>query len=313
MLSIKVTAPATIANLGPGFDLIGMALDKPRDIVEIFLEEKGEDEIKISGLQANNIPLDPNKNSAMIAAKAVLKKIKKENFKIKMNIIKEIPPRRGLGSSGASSIAGAYAVNYILGNPLKLEELLECAMEGEKIACGSPHVDNIAPALLGGITFISSFNPLRIIRLEPIKNAEILVLSPKIEIGIEKTKIAREILPKEIMLRTMVDQIQSFGNLIIGLMKRDLNLIGLGISGDHVIEPARAKLIPKFYDLKNKALENGAYGFSISGAGPSVFALIPKGEGKRIGEILSSILKENGILSEYSIHENSEDGVKIVS
>ncbi|RZN57209.1 MAG: homoserine kinase [Candidatus Methanomethylicota archaeon] len=313
MLSIRVTAPATIANLGPGFDLIGMALDKPRDIVEVFLEEKGEDEVKVSGLQASDIPLDPNKNSAMVAAKAVLKKVKKENFKIKMNLIKEIPPRRGLGSSGASSIAGAYAVNCILGNPLKSEELLECAMEGEKVACGSPHIDNIAPALFGGITFISSFNPIRIIRLEPIKNAEILVLSPKIEIGIEKTKIAREILPKEVMLKTMVNQIQSFGNLIIGLMKKDLNLIGLGISGDHVIEPARAKLIPRFYDLKNRALENGAYGFSISGAGPSVFALVPKGEGKRIGEILYSILRENGILSEYSIHENSEDGVKIVS
>ncbi|MCC6013361.1 MAG: homoserine kinase [Candidatus Verstraetearchaeota archaeon] len=313
MSSIRLTVPATIANLGPGFDLIGMALDRPRDIVEVSLEEKGEDEVKVSGLYANDIPIDPNRNSAIVAARAVLKKLKKENFAIKMKIIKEIPTRRGLGSSGASSIAGAYAVNYILGNPLRIEELIECATEGEKIACGSPHIDNIAPALFGGITFISSFNPIKIIKLEPIRNAEILVLSPKIEIGVEKTKIAREILPKEIMLKTMINQVQSFGNLIIGLMKKDLNLIGLGISGDHVIEPARAKLIPKFYELKSKALENGAYGFSISGAGPSVFALVPKGEGKRIGEILSSILKEDGILSEYSIHENSEDGVKLVS
>ncbi|MCX8170221.1 MAG: homoserine kinase [Candidatus Methanomethyliaceae archaeon] len=309
---VRVSAPATIANLGPGFDIIGMALNNPRDFLEGCLGEDGRDELEIQGIGANTISKDPKRNSAMVAGRAVLEKAGGEKFSIKMRIVKGVPPRIGLGSSGASSAAGAYAVNYLLGMPLNMEELLQCAMEGEKVACGSPHADNVAPALFGGIVLILSFNPIRIIRLEPITNAEIVVITPKLEIGDEKTKIARKILPKNIPLQTMVNQVQSFANLIIGLVRKDLRTIGIGISGDFVIEPARSKFIPKFYDLKEKALELGAYGFSISGAGPSMFALCKEGTGDYIGKTLISILKDAGTEANYSLHTNSKDGVIIV-
>lgn len=312
VLKVRVSAPATIANLGPGFDIIGMALNNPRDLVEVCLEKNGKDELEIHGIGANTIPNDPEKNSAMVAARAVLEKAKSEKFSIKMKIIKGIPPRIGMGSSGASSAAGAYAVNYLLGMPLSMEELIQCAMEGEKAACGASHADNVAPALFGGIILILSFNPIRIIKLEPIMDAEIAIITPKLEIGDEKTKIARKILPENISLKVMVNQVQSFANLIIGLMKKDLSITGIGISGDFVIEPARSKFIPKFYDLKKKALELGAYGFSISGAGPSMFALCKEGMGNYIGSILTSILKDAGIEASYSLHINSKDGVIIV-
>lgn len=309
---VKVTAPATIANLGPGFDLIGLALDEPRDFVEVTLEEYGNDSLEVQGIGANTISKNPERNSAIVAGRAVLEKAGKEKYSIKMKVIKGVPPRIGLGSSGASSAAGAYAVNYLLGMPLDAEELLQCAMEGERAACGSPHADNVAPALFGGIALISSFNPIRVIKLEPITNIDIVVITPQLEIGDEKTRIAREILPREIPLHTMVNQMQSFANLIIGILGKDLKTMGLGISRDFVIEPARSKLIPKFYDLKKEALELGAYGFSISGAGPSMFAICPKGSGENIGKKLANILEKEGINSKYSIHTNSKDGVIIV-
>lgn len=309
---IKVTAPATIANLGPGFDLIGLALNEPRDFLEVTLEKEGNDVLEVQGIYANTISKNPEKNSAMVAGRAVLEKVGKEKYSIKMKLIKGVPPRIGLGSSGASSAAGAYAVNYLLGMPLNMEELLECAMKGEKAACGSPHADNVAPALFGGITLILSFNPIKVIKFEPITNVDIVVITPQLEIGDEKTRIAREILPKEISLHIMVNQMQSFANLIIGIMKKDLKTMGLGISGDFVIESARSKLIPKFYDLKKEALELGAYGFSISGAGPSMFAICPKNLSEYIGRKLVNILKNEGIDSKFSIHNNSKEGVIIV-
>ncbi|MGQ9759209.1 MAG: homoserine kinase [Candidatus Methanomethylicaceae archaeon] len=311
--SVKVTAPATVANLGPGYDIIGLALDEPRDLVEVGLAEKGDDSVEIHGLGADSISSEPKKNSVAVAGRAVLERAGKAHLSLRMRIVKGVPPRRGMGSSGASSAAGAYAVNFLLGMPLGKEEILQCAMEGEKAACGSPHADNVAPALFGGVTLISSFEPIKVIRFEPIKDVEILLLTPEVEIGNEKTKLARQLLPSYVPLHILVQQVQAFGNLLVGLIKGDLNLMGRGISGDMVVEPARAKLIPKFDDLKSLALRSGAYGFSISGAGPSVFALCPKGKGNKIGMLLTSLLKKDGVVSNYSIHRSAEEGARVVS
>ncbi|MCX8181775.1 MAG: homoserine kinase [Candidatus Methanomethyliaceae archaeon] len=311
--SVRVSAPATIANLGPGYDVIGMALNEPRDFVEVSLESRGEDFIEVEGVRSESISCDPKKNSALVAGRAVLERAGRGDLCLKMKVIKGVPPRSGLGSSGASSAAGAYSVNVLLGMPLKDEELLQCAMEGERAACGSPHADNVAPALFGGVVFISSFKPIKVIRFEALKDLEIVVITPEVEIGEEKTKIARQILPTSVPLQDMVRQTQAFGKLLVGLMNRDVALMGEGVSGDVVIERARAKLIPKFDYMKSCALEAGAYGFSISGAGPSVFALCPNNMGKQLGATLKSILEKDGIRSSYSVHRNVGEGVKVVS
>ena len=310
---VKVSAPATIANLGPGYDVIGMALDEPRDIVVASLERDSRDIVEVEGLGSQGISCDPKKNSAAVAGRAVLERAGRGDLSLRMKVIKGVPPRSGLGSSGASSAAGAYSVNVLLGMPLKGEEVLQCAMEGERAACGSPHADNVAPALFGGVVFISSFKPTRVIRFEAMGDLEIVVITPEVEIGEEKTKIARQILPREVPLQDMVRQTQAFGNLLVGLMKRDPILMGEGISSDVVIEPVRAKLIPKFNEMKKCALESGAHGFSISGAGPSVFALCPTNLGRELGKVLKSILEEEGIRSSYSVHRNAGEGVRVVS
>lgn len=311
--SVKVSAPATIANLGPGYDIIGMALDEPRDIVEVSLLTDSRDQVEVEGIGSEGITSDPERNSAVVAGRAVLEKVGRDDLSLKMKVRKGVPPRSGLGSSGASSAAGAYSVNLLLGMPLKDDEVLQCAMEGERAACGSPHADNVAPALFGGVVFITSFKPIRVIRFEAMKDVEIVVITPEVEIGEEKTKIARQILPTTIPLQDMVRQTQAFGKLLVGLMKGDIGLMGEGVSGDIVIERARSKLIPKFDDMKRCALDGGAYGFSISGAGPSVFALCPIGTGRRLGTTLRSILEEEGIRSTYSVHRNVGEGVKVVS
>ncbi len=310
--SVRVTAPATIANLGPGYDVIGLALDEPRDFVEASLEIKGGDFVEVEGVGAESISCEPNKNSAIVAGRAVLEKAGKTDLYLRMRVVKGVPPRSGLGSSGASSAAGAYSVNLLLGKPLKDEEVLQCAMEGEKVACGSPHADNVAPALFGGLVFISSFKPVRVIRFEALREVEIVVITPKVEIGEEKTKLARQILPHSVPLQEMVLQTQAFGNLLVGLMRRDPKLMGAGVSGDIIVERARSKLIPKFDDMKKLALEAGAYGFSISGAGPSVFALCPIHKGNEIGSLVKSLLDEDGIKSDYSVRRNVEEGVRVV-
>lgn len=311
--TVKVRAPATIANLGPGYDLIGLALDGPRDLIEVALEEGEGDSVEIHGVGAESIPLDPKKNSAVVAGRAVLERTRMAHLSLRMKVIKGVPPRRGMGSSGASSAAGAYAVNFLLGTPLSNEEVLQCAMEGERAACGSLHADNVAPALYGGITLISSFEPIRVIRFEPIKDVEIVLLTPDVEVGNEKTRLARELLPSHVPLHILVRQVQAFGNLLVGLIKGDPDLMGKGISGDVVVEPARARLIPKFNDLKECALSAGAYGFSISGAGPSVFALCPEGKGNKIGVLLTSLLEKEGVVSRYSVHRSVGEGVRVVS
>ena len=166
---------------------------------------------------------------------------------------------------------------------------------------------------MGGITIILGYNPIRFVRLDPIKEAEILVATPKLELGEGKTKRARALLPESVPLSTVVRQMSSFASLILGLMIKNPKVTGQGISGDIIVEPARAGMIPSFFQLKKEAISAGAYGFSISGAGPSVFALCPVGKGESVGRSVKAVFSTEGIDSSYSIHNCSGEGAKVVS
>jgi homoserine kinase len=310
---VTVSAPATIANLGPGYDLVGLALDRPRDRLRARLANAGGDKIVVSGVDSAAISTDPSRNVCLVAGRAVLEMARKSDLFMDMELLKHIPIKMGLGSSGASSVAGAYAVNQLLGCPIDDYEVLKCAMEGERAACGSPHADNVAPALFGGVTVITRYDPLEVVCLDPISKVEIVVVSPELELGEEKTKLARQVLPAEVGLKDVVKQMGAFASLILGIATDDPVLMGGGIAGDVIVEPARAKFISGFDRIKKSAMGSGAYGLSISGAGPSVFAVCPLKKGEAIGKAIKSVFAEEGAESKYAIYRCGEEGATIVS
>lgn len=266
---VRVFAPATVANVACGYDVLGFAIDAPGDEVVVrFCEKPGLHISTITG-DDGKLPKNPTQNTAGVAALDLLKHLGMTDRGIEMEIHKKMPFGSGLGSSSASAVAGVYAVNKLIGDPLAKKQLLPFAMTGEASADGAWHADNVAPCLLGGIVFIRSNEELDFAQIPAPANLWAAVVHPDIEI---LTKVARGILPKEIPLENATQQIGNLGGLICGLIQEDYGLISRSIH-DVIAEPRRQKLIPDFYKVKRAALAAGALGFSISGAGPSVFAL----------------------------------------
>lgn len=287
---IKVRAPATVSNLNCGFDVLGLAINEPFDTVELELTETGRIEIDdIRG--CNTLSRDPAENvvgpvlRAMVTAMGVT-----AGFRV--IIEKGIHPGSGVGSSAASSVAAAFAANLLFDNAFSSSELVGFAMEGERLASGSAHADNVAPALLGGIILVRSYEPLEIVPLNVPPELFCVVIHPEMEI---KTSVAREILEKEIPLTTAVKQWGNLAGLVAGLFKEDYGLIGRSLI-DFVAEPKRAELIRGFDRLKASALEAGALGAGISGSGPSVFAL-SRGEAsaRAVMESMSRVMHGEGV------------------
>jgi homoserine kinase len=264
---IRVRAPATVSNLNCGFDVLGLAVNDPYDIVDLELTDTGRVEIaEIKG--CTTLSTDPAKNvvgavlNAMMASGAF-----KTGFRI--SIEKGITPGSGIGSSAASSAAAALAGNLLLDNIFSVGELVQFAMEGERLASGAPHADNVAPALYGGITLVRSYEPLDIVQLNVPRELFCVIIHPEMEI---KTSVARGLLERQLPLETAVRQWGNVGGLVAGLYREDYDLIGRSLE-DFVAEPKRAGLIPGFRELKEIAIGSGALGAGISGSGPSVFAL----------------------------------------
>ncbi len=271
---IKVFAPASVANLGPGFDALGVALEGLGDTIEarrLEGEARGVVIREITG-DAANIPLDPAKNCAGRAAEAVLRQLKGRAAKesgLEMRLHKGLPQGSGLGSSAASAVGGAVAAHLVLGSQLGSNSLLEAALEGEMLASGARHADNLAPSLLGGFTIVKSHQPLEVIRLEAPSSIRFVVALPAMEI---ETRYARSVLPEMIRLHDAISNWAHVAALVAAVARGDVPDIGRAVV-DKVIEPVRAKLIPGFADVKRAALEAGAHGCSISGAGPALFAV----------------------------------------
>lgn len=266
--SIRVFAPATVANVACGFDIFGFALDRPGDEIEMAFKESSGVEISAVTGDEGRLPLDPNKNTAGVAAIKLLEYLKC-NQGISIALHKKMPIGSGLGSSAASAVGSVYALNQLLGTPLSSIELLPFALEAEKAACGSAHADNAAPALLGGFTLIRSYQPLDVISIPVEIPLYCTILHPHMEIS---TAMARSVLKQEIQLAQHVKQSGNAAGLIAGLMKGDSSLIQNSLQ-DVIVEPVRAQLIPGFQSIKDAALQAGALGSSISGSGPSIFAL----------------------------------------
>ncbi|MBO9616702.1 MAG: homoserine kinase [Dyadobacter sp.] len=269
MNSVKAFAPATVANVSCGFDIFGFAIQEPGDTVELYKrDEPGIVITEITG-DEGRLPRQAEKNSVTVVMLALLKHLGIKDLGCEVVLRKNMPLGSGMGSSAASAVAGVVAMNELLGNPLSRKELLPFAMEGERIASGSAHADNVGPSLLGGFVVIRSYNPLDIFTIPVPEDLYCTLVHPDIEIN---TKDARFILRNEVSLKNTIAQMGNVAGLVAGLMKADYDLISRSMV-DVIIEPVRSILIPEFKDVKQAAISNGALGCSISGAGPSMFAL----------------------------------------
>src|SRR5215217_8239589 len=265
MRTIKVQAPATVANLVCGFDILGMCLHKPFDIMEVnLLDEK---KVIIRSADGYNLPENPAENTAGAPLIEMLNEIE-ENLGFEVIIHKHIKPGSGIGSSAASAAGATVAANLLLDGRFNNEDLVRFAMFGEKVATGVKHADNIAPCIYGGITLIRSIFPLDIIPLAS-PDLFVTVVHPQIEV---RTADARQILRKEVLLKDAIKQWGNIAGLVAGFMKNDYSLISRSLE-DVIIEPVRSILIPGFDDVKKKCAEAGALGGGIAGSGPSIFML----------------------------------------
>ncbi|HQE95281.1 MAG TPA: homoserine kinase, partial [Candidatus Marinimicrobia bacterium] len=268
MKSVTVFAPATVANVACGFDIFGFAVKEPGDVAKVTLRENPGVEItRITG-DDGKLPKTAAKNTAGFAALRYLETIKSQQG-VSIELHKKMPLSSGLGSSAASAVAVLFAINTIFDNRLTKSELLSIALQSEKLACGAAHADNVAPALFGGFLLIRENNPPDIVELPVPENLYCTIIHPEIEIN---TADARNILAPNVPLKDAVKQWANTAGLVAGLYRKDLTLISRSMN-DYIIEPQRAKLIPHFYEIKKAALDRGALGCSISGSGPSLFAL----------------------------------------
>jgi homoserine kinase len=262
---VKVLAPGTVANLVCGFDILGLCLNAPNDIMEVrLLDSKIVTIISADGFP---LPTDPMQNTAGAPLVEMLKEVD-ISVGFEVTIHKKIKPGSGIGSSAASAAGAVVAANYLLGNPFSKTDLVRFAMFGEKVASGVKHADNIAPCIFGGVTLIRSIHPLDIVAI-PAPDLFVTIVHPQIEV---RTQDARQILRKEVLLKDAIKQWGNIAGLVAGFMQNDLALIGRSLE-DVIIEPVRSILIPGFDAIKNKSIQAGAIGGGISGSGPSVFML----------------------------------------
>ena len=305
---LRVFAPATVANVACGFDIFGFALETPGDEVVVRLkQEPGVALSKITG-DGGALSLDPEKNTAGVGVLRLLRYLESSQG-VEIELHKKMPLGSGLGSSAASAAASLFAVNALLGSPLTSKELIPFAMEAERAACGSAHADNVAAALLGGFVLIRSYEPLDIVEIPLKADLYCCVLHPKIEI---RTEMARQILKKEILLSQLVNQSGNAAGLIAGLMQGDLSLIGRCLE-DVVVEPLRAKLIPGFYEIKSAAMAAGALGCSISGSGPSMFALTEgKSQAEKVGLAMMNACRSIGVDCDLYVSSVNKQGPRIL-
>lgn len=268
MNKIRVFAPATVANVCCGFDVLGFAVDAPSDEVILTLRSQpGLIVKKIEG-DGGRLPLDPARNTAGFAIQSYLTHLKSSQG-VEIELIKKLPLGSGMGSSAASAVAALVAINYLLDEPLTRKELVPHAMEAERMACGSAHADNVAPGLLGGVVLIRAYEPLDIIRVPSPPELYCTLIHPHLEL---KTQDSRRVLRETISLKNAVTQNGNIAALMIGLIQHDYSLIGRSLC-DVIAEPVRSVFIPGFEEIRRKVSDTGALGFGISGSGPTVFAL----------------------------------------
>lgn len=307
MNEIKIFSPATVANVSCGFDVLGFCLNSIGD--EMVIRKTKKKGIKITKIEGFDLPFKAEKNVAGVSALAMYEAINPDcGFEIE--IIKNIKPGSGVGSSAASAVGSVFGMNELLGKPFNKTQLTEFAIKGEALASKCEHADNLAPAMFGGFTLVKSLCPLEILQIPTPHHLYATIIHPQIEI---KTSESRALLPKKVPLQDAITQWANVGSLIHGLHTSDYQLIKSSLK-DVIVEPYRSKLIPNFDDVKKKTIQVGALGCGISGSGPSIFALSEGLEtAKKVQEIMYKIFIKTDIKFETYISEINVEGVKILN
>ena len=305
---IEIFAPATIANISCGFDVMGCCLDSIGDTM--ILRKTQEKGIRISKIIGEVLPMEPEQNVAGVAIIAMLKACKVQpDFGFDIEIHKKIKPGSGIGSSAASAAGAVFAANELMGKPFTKHQLIPFAAEGERVACGSPIADNVAPALLGGFTLVKSTDPIKVIELPSINGLYATIIHPQIEI---KTSLSRDILPQNVSLKNAVKQWANVGALVHALHTNDHELFADSLK-DYIVEPHRSKLIPKFDEVIKSSIKAGALGGGISGSGPSIFTFSKDIKtAENVSLAINNIYKNTHIPFHMYTSKINETGVKIL-
>jgi len=308
MKRIRCFAPATVANVVCGYDVLGFAIKKPGD--EVVVSFNSDNRINITKIEEDDgkLPKNPDKNVVGYVVKLFLEKINSTQG-VDIELYKKMPLNSGLGSSAASSVGALVAVNELFENPLTRLDLLPLAMEGERLASGNAHADNVAPSLLGGLVLIRSYDPLDVIKLPSDLGLYVVSVHPHVDVP---TGDARKIIRQQIPLKKAVEQWGNIAGLVTGFCIKDTDLISRSMK-DVIVEPIRSMLIPCFSEMKYYALENNALGFGISGSGPSVFALCKKEkDAQKISEGLCKLLLSENISCEAIVTSINTKGAEII-
>ena len=307
MKHIEVFAPGTVANLGCGFDVMGLTLDGVGDRMEVMVESDAEG-LEIRNESGVELPESLDENVITPAVRAMLAAYG-GSVRVIIRLLEKIVPGSGIGSSAASSAAAVYGINELLGCPFSVKQLVEFAMLGEALQGGTAHADNVGPALLGGVVLIRGYEPFDIVRLPVPDNFFYAVVHPQIVVS---TKMAREVLPHEIPLSKAVKQWGNVGGLVAGFALRDVALIGRSMQ-DAVVEPYRKGFIPDYDVLKQEVMGQGALALNIAGSGPSVFALASDyAVACRIADCMERHFAGRGIASHTYAGRVSNAGARIV-
>ncbi|RNL50341.1 homoserine kinase [Pedobacter jejuensis] len=306
---IRVFAPATVANVVCGFDVLGFAVNEPGDEVEMRLTDTPGVIIKRITGDDGKLPLDAAKNTVSASVQHYLQHINRLDVGVEIELHKKMPIGSGLGSSSASTVAGLFAINKLMGDLLTAKELVPFAMKGEELACGYGHADNVAPAIMGGFVLVRSYEPLDVISLPTPAGMFAAIVYPQVDVP---TKDARQMIRSKVFLKDAVTQWGNVAGLVSGLFMNDFDLIGRSMK-DVLVEPTRSILIPGFEEMRNLAMENGAIGFGISGSGPSVFALTKDEEtAKKITKAQQQHLHKLNINSKAFVSSVNAEGPRVM-
>ncbi|MBX7126821.1 MAG: homoserine kinase [Cyclobacteriaceae bacterium] len=309
MDTIRAYAPATVANVCCGFDILGFAMDSPGD--EVVLRRTRNDEVFVSAIHGDGglLPLDPTKNTASVAVRA-FQEATGLRFGVSIELYKNLPLGSGMGSSAASAAAAVVAINALAGSPLSRHELVPFAMEAERVACGSAHADNVAPSILGGFVLIRDYQPLDVIKLPIDLELYCTLVHPHLEV---KTSDSRKILRPVIALKDSITQSGNVAGLITGLFTKDLSLVSRSLK-DVIAEPVRSVFIPGYDRIRQMAMECGALGAGISGSGPTMFALSANREvAQQTGARLQQHFSSLDIHSDILVSKINPEGAEVRS
>lgn len=305
---IRAKAPATVANVCCGFDILGFAVHSPCDEVQLTFHEGSEVLMNSISGDHGKLPLDAERNTATVAISSYLNAIDKR-IGVTVDLYKHLPLGSGMGSSAASAAAALVAVNAYFGNPLSREALVVHAMEAERVACGAAHADNVAPSLMGGFVLVRNYQPLDLIRVPCAMEIYCTLVHPHLEL---RTEDARKVLKPSVTLKEAITQNGNTAGLIVGLMSGDYELIGRSLH-DVIAEPIRSVFIPGFAAIKQKAKEAGALGAGISGSGPTMFALSRnKATAERVGHAMQQHFSSMELPSDVHVSAVNGAGATII-